>query len=228
MPSEEPPNTEDTEAFSRPFRAASRKRSCLAYADTIISALRSVGTTDGLLELMEAITRELGCRYFALIHHDDLRVPRADRVDLKRYPSAIAERLIGQGGYRRDPVIRACNYSGGAFVWSDLGEIIRIDRKDHASLDFGARQGLNQGITVPYIRLGESLGSCTFAGERCLARDPGNIDGDRSTYQAGQSQPSPRESPVSCGTSSARGKPRRDNGAVDRRLSRRRAGLSLQ
>jgi LuxR family quorum-sensing system transcriptional regulator CciR len=115
---------------------------------------------------MEAIAREMGFRHYALIHHDDLRTPRPDRVDLKDYPAAIAERLIGQHHYRRDPVIRGCIFADSAFVWSDLPRIIHLDRQDRASFERGAREGLNEGITVPYVRLGDRMGSCTFAGMR--------------------------------------------------------------
>src|SRR6185437_3635806 len=105
-------------------------------------------------------------RYFALIHHADLREPNAEYVDLKCYPAAIAERLIGECLYRRDPVIRSCLFAGSAFLWSVLHQIISLDRKDRVSLEFGLREGLNEGITVPCFRLGEAMGSCTFAGTR--------------------------------------------------------------
>lgn len=138
----------------------------LALVSGIVDALRAVEGRDALVTLMEAISRELGFRYYALVHHDDLRVERSDRVDLRDYPPVIIDHLIGQQRYRRDPVIRACLFAGGAFTWSDLGQIIQLDRHDHLSLERGAREGLNEGITVPYIRLGERIGSCTFAGTR--------------------------------------------------------------
>jgi LuxR family quorum-sensing system transcriptional regulator CciR len=115
---------------------------------------------------MSAATREMGFRYYALIHHDDLGIPRADRVDLKDYPGAITERLFGEGRYRRDPVMRGCIFADSAFQWSDLHRVIRFDNRDRESFEFGAREGLNEGITVPCIRLGDCIGSCTFAGTR--------------------------------------------------------------
>jgi LuxR family quorum-sensing system transcriptional regulator CciR len=115
---------------------------------------------------MEAVTLDMGCRHYALIHHDDLRLARPDRVDLKDYPAAIADRLIGERRYRRDPIIRGCLFADSAFLWSDLHRIIQLDKQDRASFEFGAREGLNEGITVPYVRLGDCMGSCTFAGMR--------------------------------------------------------------
>lgn len=116
------------------------------------------------MTLIEAVAREMGFRHYALIHHDDLRAQRPDRVDLKDYPPAITERLFGQHRYRRDPVIRGCIFADSAFLWSELPRIIRLDSQDRASFEIGAREGLNEGITVPYVRLGDRMGSCTFAG----------------------------------------------------------------
>lgn len=151
-------------------RSWSRRLSCLALADAFIRAVRTVPTQGDLAALMEAVAREMGFRHYALIHHDDLRFARPDRVDLKDYPAAITERLIGQNRYRRDPIIRGCIFADGAFLWSDLHRIIDLDRQDRASFELGAREGLNEGITVPYLRLGDCMGSCTFAGTRWPGR----------------------------------------------------------
>lgn len=140
--------------------------SAVALADAVIAALRAAASPEQLTALMEAIAREMGFRYFALIHHDDLRLGRPDRVDIKHYPGSITDRLIGEGRYRRDPVIRGCIFADSAFLWSELHQIIRLDRQDRASLDMGEREGLNEGITIPYSRLGGCMGSCTFAGTR--------------------------------------------------------------
>jgi LuxR family quorum-sensing system transcriptional regulator CciR len=127
------------------------------------------------MTLMECVTRELGFRHFALIHHEDLRSPRPGCVDIKDYPAAIEDRLITSGLYRRDPVIRGCLYADSAFLWSELDRIVTLDRRDRQSLEFGKREGLDEGITVPCVLLGDCIGSCTFAGtrrprwaERCL------------------------------------------------------------
>jgi len=136
----------------------------LELASVVVDELRAVATTDQLVAIMRAITREMGFRHYALIDHDDLYAPRPGLVDLKDYPSAITERLFGQRQYRRDPIIRGCIFADGAFLWSHLPHIIHLDRRDRASFDRGTREGLNEGITVPYVRLGDCMGSCTFAG----------------------------------------------------------------
>lgn len=139
---------------------------CLGLTDSVVGALRAIARQEELVALMEAIAHEMGFRHYALIHHDDLRAPRPDRVDLKDYPAAITERLIGQHRYRRDPVIRGCIFADSAFLWSELPRIIHLDRQDRTSFELGAREGLNEGVTVPYARLGDCMGSCTFAGMR--------------------------------------------------------------
>jgi len=82
------------------------------------------------------------------------------------YPLAITERLIGQRLYRRDPVIRGSLCADSAFLWPDLHQIIELDKQDRSSFRFGIAEGLNEGITVPYVRLGDCMGPCTFAGMR--------------------------------------------------------------
>ena len=147
-------------------RPALDKDDAVSFASSVLKALREVLSPDDLARLMEAIASQMGFRYYALIHHDDLRDRPPDRVDIKHYPDAVNERLIGQRRYRRDPVIRACFFSPSAFLWSELDAIIALDRKDRDSFEFGIREGLNEGITIAYVRLGECPGSCTFAGTR--------------------------------------------------------------
>lgn len=136
----------------------------LALTSFVVDALRAAASRDELVTLMEAVTREMHFQYYALIHHADLRGRVSGLVNLKDYPAVITQRLIGEHRYRRDPVIRGCIFAPGAFVWSDLPNLIHIDRHDRASFELGAREGLNEGITVPYHRFGDRMGSCTFAG----------------------------------------------------------------
>src|SRR3546814_20645337 len=88
------------------------------------------------------------------------------RVNGKQYPAGAVQRIIGECRYRRDPIVRGCIFADSAFVWSELHRHIVLDRHDRAAFELGAKEGLNEGITVPYILLGECPGSCTFAGMR--------------------------------------------------------------
>lgn len=139
---------------------------CVAATDEILRALAKVESETELRTLLEMVTRELGFRHYALIHHDDLREKPPDRVKLLDYPKVIEHRIIDEVTWRRDPVIRACNFASQAFLWSELPAIIELDRRDRACIEAGKQVGLNVGITVPYHLLGECIGSCTFAGMR--------------------------------------------------------------
>lgn len=149
---------------SDPVRSINSR--CFALAHSVVEAIRTTSTCEELAALMVAVTREMNFRHYALIHHDDPGTPEPGRVDLKEYPCAITEHLFGESRFRDDPVIRGCAFAGGAFLWSDLPRIINLNRRDRASFELGARAGLNEGITVPYVRLGDRMGSCTFAGMR--------------------------------------------------------------
>lgn len=134
------------------------------FAEDFLAAVRATASESELCALMVAATRELGFRHYALIHHS---VPSDDsfgRIDMKDYPQAVEKRLFQEGHFRRDPILRACLFADSAFLWSDLDRYIELDRRDKASLAFGLALGLNQGITVPCVLLGDCIGSCTFAG----------------------------------------------------------------
>jgi hypothetical protein len=137
---------------------------CAEIADEILRELGNMATTAALGELMEAVSHEMGFRYFALIHHDDLRRNCSNRVKILNYPQAIENRIIGQGAWRKDPVIRACIFTPCAFKWSDLPGLLTMDQYDLRCLEAGNAAGLDNGITVPFHLLGDCMGSCTFAG----------------------------------------------------------------
>src|SRR3546814_2201777 len=93
---------------------------------------------------MESLSQAIDCSYFALIHHDDLRGAPPNRVNIKHYPQAVADRIIGQCQFRRDPVVRGCLFADSAFLWSDLSRIITISRQDRLCFEQGLRAGLNE------------------------------------------------------------------------------------
>lgn len=151
-------------------RVRRRRITCLSLTDAVVRALRSVTSLDELTAMMDVITHEMGFSYFALAHHDNSLKGAASLVRLMRYPAAITDRLIGQGMYRRDPIVRGCTIAETAFLWSELPKFLTLDKREREMLDFGRSEGLNEGITVPFIHLGDAVGSCTFAGTRRPAR----------------------------------------------------------
>lgn len=138
----------------------------IAYSADLLLALKRVSSETELTGLMNAIAQEMGFRFWALIHHDDLRCSRPERISLMDYPPGAIHRIIDECRFRRDPIVRASLYAGGAFIWSQINQIMVLDRHDRAAFECGAKEGLNEGITVPYMIMGECPGSCTFAGTR--------------------------------------------------------------
>ena len=135
-------------------------------ADDILRTLRSAADRKSLRSITRDFSDEIRSRYFALVTHEDLRAPRPGTVDLRDYAEGAERRIVGEGRYRRDPVMRGCLFADSAFLWSELRDIITLDHRDRIALELGRREGLNEGITVPCGKLGYSLGSCTFAGFR--------------------------------------------------------------
>lgn len=132
--------------------------------DDIVRAIRDTEDHAQLRTVTRAFADDLGCRYFAILTHEDLRSPQPGTVDLRDYAEGATHRIIAEGRYRRDPVMRGCLFAEAAFLWSDLPGIIELDHRDHHALELGRREGLNEGITVPCAKLGACFGSCTFAG----------------------------------------------------------------
>lgn len=123
-----------------------------------------------LRSVVRDFSDEMGFRFFAIVTHQDLREQQPGAVDLRDYAEGAVRRIIGECGFRRDPVMRACIFADSAFLWSELRNIIALDGKDRLALELGRREGLNEGITVPCGKLGHHLGSCTFAGLRAAKR----------------------------------------------------------
>ncbi len=146
-------------------------RAIACFAD-VLPAFNQVCNNADLSKLMDEIAREMGFRFWALIHHDDLRCQCLNRVNLMDYPAGAVHRIIDECNYRRDPIVRGSRYAGGAFIWSQLNRIMVLDRHDQIAFEQGAKEGLNEGITVPFALLGECPGSCTFAG----MRDPEKVE----------------------------------------------------
>ena len=140
--------------------------SSLSLAEAFLRALSTVRTCDGMRGLLADVAREMGFRHFAMIGHEDLAPHQPCRLEIRHYPAAVADRILGRRLDRRDPVIRGCFFADSAFAWSDLQRIITLDRRDRARLAFGAAEGLDNGITVPCWSRGDCVGSCTFAGRK--------------------------------------------------------------
>src|SRR5690606_663244 len=96
----------------------------LEIVGTFIDRARSVTTERELHSLMEDLCRELGFRYFALIHHADLRNAHSGLININNYPPIWRDIWIEQQLWRIDPVVHACFRTCVGFRWSDLSMLI--------------------------------------------------------------------------------------------------------
>src|SRR3546814_3635079 len=121
-------------------------QSCVGFTNDFLPAFRSCRSEADIIRLMESLSQAIDCSYFALIHHDDLRGAPPNRVNIKHYPLAVADRVIDQSHSRRHPVDRGCLSADSAFLWSDLRRLITISRQDPLCSQQGLCAGLNEGI----------------------------------------------------------------------------------
>lgn len=140
-------------------------RECaFGVADDFLKSVQAIDSWEKMRLLMRDVSDDMGFRHFAILTHEDLRVPREGQVDLRDYPEGASARIISEGLYRRDPVMRGCIFADSAFLWSRIGDFMLCDNRDRIAFELGRREGLNEGITVPCAKHGHCLGSSTFAG----------------------------------------------------------------
>jgi LuxR family quorum-sensing system transcriptional regulator CciR len=138
----------------------------LLLADQFVQRVRAVTTMEDLRGLLDAFCNEIGFRYFALIHHDDLRIDRPGLINLQNYPDAWADHFIQQRLYLEDPVVHACLRANAGFSWSELSRFLPLTPRHHDIMRQAAREGLSHGLTIPACVPGECTGSCTLAAPR--------------------------------------------------------------
>jgi LuxR family quorum-sensing system transcriptional regulator CciR len=126
-----------------------------------------------LRSVLDQICREMGFRYYALVHHTDLRRGSPHVVRIENYPREWAEYFVENQLYADDPIHRACLVSAVGFSWSEVSTKILMAHRQWSILENAARHGLRNGYTVPINIPGESSGSCSFAmdGEAELPTD---------------------------------------------------------
>lgn len=129
-----------------------------------LTDIRRAASLSELSGIMTAATHELGFRYFGLFHHANPRTAGQSIVHVASYPEAVVDHLLERDSFRHDPIVRACRFAGCAFRWSDINQVINLNSKDRLAFAYVAREGLDDGVTVPFHRLGDPPGSCTFVG----------------------------------------------------------------
>jgi LuxR family quorum-sensing system transcriptional regulator CciR len=83
------------------------------------------------------------------------------RID--NYPDDWVEELVSGGHAIHDPVHLASRRTNAGFGWSELGNLIRLERRHTRILARSRYYGLGEGLTVPANVPGEPSASCSFA-----------------------------------------------------------------
>lgn len=135
----------------------------LATAQKFAAAVEAAESIGELGVLIEAITREMGFRYFALVHHVDIARSAQPAIRIHNYPAEWEAFFDAEGLGRSDPVHRASHLTNLGFPWERLHELIDLTRRDQEIIASSKRAGLGDGYTVPAHVPGEAEGSCSFA-----------------------------------------------------------------
>lgn len=132
--------------------------------NAFVSDVARVKNEEELADALNDIASELGFRFFALMHHADVR-RTSETIRLHNYPEGWAQWFEQQQLGASDPVHRASHLTSVGFVWSRLPEMIPLTTRDLDVLKAARATGIGDGFTVPAHVPGEVHGSCSFATE---------------------------------------------------------------
>jgi len=111
-------------------------------------------TLDQLSNLVDAIVRDFGFRWFALLHNVDLVQRSKNALMLTTYPVKWLDEVIETRLYLDDPVHAAVGKTPSGLNWNQIGEFIDPSTRQIATLAKGRDHGLRQGFTMP-IRMAD-------------------------------------------------------------------------
>jgi LuxR family quorum-sensing system transcriptional regulator CciR len=128
--------------------------------EKIISAAKDLQELD---LAMAAITRVIGCDYYAVGHHVAWGPNEPHAFRLQNYPAQWVDFYDSNRCRARDPVHRVSGRTQKPFLWREASDYIELTGNDERFMDLAGRNGLGDGFTVPSNVPGEFQGSCTFA-----------------------------------------------------------------
>ncbi len=119
-----------------------------------------------LRAILQEMTRELGFKQYALLHHVDLARPPAHSINVMNYEEAWLERIVRNRYFHDDPILAASNRRLTGFGWREVPDIIRLSRRQRKILQEARLHGLLDGFTVPVQVAGEYRGTCSFGSDQ--------------------------------------------------------------
>lgn len=156
-------------------------------------------TLDQLSSLVDAIVKDCGFRWFALIHNVDLVRRSKKALMLTTYPVKWLDELIETRLYLDDPVHAAVSKTTSGLNWSQIAEFIEPSARQIVTLEKGRAHGLREGFTMPMRMAEEPDGMFSVARatdheitgvEALTARLIGTIAFDRGRAILGEERPS--------------------------------------
>jgi DNA-binding CsgD family transcriptional regulator len=132
-------------------------------SDLFAEAARSCADLPQLRTLLGDAARELGFQHFALLDHASLGAANPGLLRIDNYPEDWVEEIVSLGDAFDDPVHLASRRTNIGFGWSELGSLIRLERRHMRILARSRRFGLGSGLTIPANVPGEPSASCSFA-----------------------------------------------------------------
>ena len=123
-------------------------------------------TLDQLAALIDAVVRQFGFRWFALLHNVDLKRRGKNALMLTTYPARWVEEITEARLYMDDPVHAACVRTVSGLSWDRIGDYIFPTARQISTLDRGRAHGLAAGFTMPIRMTGEPDAIFTVARQR--------------------------------------------------------------
>ena len=130
----------------------------LAAISAFEQSSKNATTLDQLSSLIEAVIRQFGFRWFALLHNVDLVRRSKKTLMLTTYPVRWLDEIIEHRLYLDDPVHAACAKTPSGLTWDRIGEFIAPSPRQISILEKGRAHGLKAGVTMP-IRMSDEPGA---------------------------------------------------------------------
>lgn len=132
-------------------------------SDGFAESARSCADLEQLRSLLGEAALDLGFHHFALLDHSSLAAGRPGLVRMDNYPDGWVKELLERGLAIDDPVHLASRRTNMGFSWSELGGLVRLEKRHLRILSRSRHHGLGGGFTIPSNVPGEPAASCSFA-----------------------------------------------------------------
>ena len=134
----------DPEGTASPAASAGKEERSVRsrLTDMFEEQASKCASPEDLRLLLEAVTRELGFEYFALLHHRCVLFSSDRLVRIDNYPDGWAEELLTRHDVAADPVHLASLRTNAGFGWDELEGLLPLSPSQRAILERSRHHGL--------------------------------------------------------------------------------------